>query len=648
MGGNALITVETRRYDRDEYFELEAEVLLKLRAALPTCRVEAIEAYHTKPSFGDMDIIVENKNNAKKILNRKLSEWKIKEIVKNRDCWSIAYGDFQVDLIFMEEEYFSSTLNYFSFNDIGNLLGRVSRQYGFKLGHRGLNYVLMRKTSLLKDINVTNDYMQALEFIGYDSERYKQGFETLEDMFEFVINNSHFDPDIFLLENRNYVARTRDSQRKNYSAFLKYIKDKEFPLNLIADKEKELERGFDTFKGFKLKHDAVFEKLRIKSIIKKKFNGKIILEITGYKGTDLGLFYHFMIKQIQNEGDTDEFFLEKEELEIREFISDVKLELETNGSSYRNFYDIEVARKIVMEELGIVKGSKVEIKLSDLFSTRELMKIAKETRSPIAVTNECEIVFNVDTYNFAIKDVLGIDYSFVKLSKSKIIKEEIAKYDTISDLNGIDDFIEDLSNIKKYSIEKKAIKLSRSKNGEALNSLVIKERTGRFICVDIEQYEKNSDVITEVGFSVFENNTVTVKHYIVTENAELKNGEFVPDNMLKFNFGESEHKSLDEICEIVLQEIELSDYLVGHAIRSDIIALFGSRVVSKLKPVVVDTSTLPKYVDKSEVEGVGLGRLANQLGVFTSNLHNAGNDAYYNMILLLKIIEVYDEQLINK
>ena len=114
MGGKALKEVETRRYERDEYLELEREVLDKVSSFLPDdIRCEAIKAYHTKPSFGDMDIVIEHIS-SKEHIEELFKQWGVKEVSKNSNCWSTHYNDFQVDFIFVEQEYYQSTLDYFA------------------------------------------------------------------------------------------------------------------------------------------------------------------------------------------------------------------------------------------------------------------------------------------------------------------------------------------------------------------------------------------------------------------------------------------------------------------------------------------------------------------------------------------------------
>jgi hypothetical protein len=45
--------------------------------------------------------------------------------------------NFQIDLIFTKPKFYESSLNYFAYNDLGNLLGRGAEQISGKLGASG-------------------------------------------------------------------------------------------------------------------------------------------------------------------------------------------------------------------------------------------------------------------------------------------------------------------------------------------------------------------------------------------------------------------------------------------------------------------------------------------------------------------------------
>ena len=81
---------------------------------------------------------------------------------------------FQVDLIRVDCRHMESAFSYFAFNDLGNLLGRIFHRAGFKLGHKGMCYVVREEgnqSNAIKEIEVTTSWKEALEFAGYDFMR---------------------------------------------------------------------------------------------------------------------------------------------------------------------------------------------------------------------------------------------------------------------------------------------------------------------------------------------------------------------------------------------------------------------------------------------------------------------------------------------
>ena len=70
-----------------------------------------------------------------------------------------------------------------------------------------------------------------------------------------------------------------------------------------------------------------------------------------------------------------------------------------------------------------------------------------------------------------------------------------------------------------------------------------------FLAFDTELYEHNHEMLLEIGFVEFtlkDDDSPKFFHYIITDNEHIKNGDNVPDNRDKFQFGTSERLSLRE------------------------------------------------------------------------------------------------------
>lgn len=297
MGGKAL-SCEAVRLTKEDYERLAAQVVERLKAAFPGRRVHAIESYRSKADFGDLDVLVESRGDDPHAAARALDAV---EVVRNGPVTSVGVrvrpevaaldgNVFQVDLIEIAPEAFEFAARYFSNSDLSNLLGRIAHAQGLKLKHEGLVYRFREGDHCFREIVLTRDYLAALPVLGYDPGRYAQGFEDLDEIFRYVASTPFFNRDIFLLENRNHVARTRDSKRPTYNAFLKWCAARpdlpafEYP----SDKNAWLPRIMAHFPGFEAQHEQAAADLARQREHKRRFNGAFVAALTGLEGRELG------------------------------------------------------------------------------------------------------------------------------------------------------------------------------------------------------------------------------------------------------------------------------------------------------------------------------------------------------------------------
>lgn len=293
MGGNALKDVVTRRYARAEYLELEKQVVDKLRRLFPDSWVDPIEAYSEKENFGDLDIVLSSDNlppNWVQLVGDCLMS---KQIVKNGNVCSFEHHEFQVDVILTPTKDYAVALDYYAFNDLGNLLGRVARSMGLKLGHTGLSYNWSVGTHLVRQFSVRSNWDAALDILGYDRAVYRKGFTTMESIFEFVASGKFFSPDIYLLHNRNHASRVRDSKRESYMWFLRWCEDNAARLSNYPKQTPE--HWVDYLKrevmGFAVNYDKVAAEWGREQQFKARYNGRVVADATGLPANkELGVF----------------------------------------------------------------------------------------------------------------------------------------------------------------------------------------------------------------------------------------------------------------------------------------------------------------------------------------------------------------------
>lgn len=295
MGGNALKETVTRRYNRDEYYTAVAYIKALFMQELPDLRVEDVKAYREKDTFGDIDMLVQKDNHAKERVRDMLEEAGVKEFVYNGDVWSVGWGDIQLDLIFQPLETFHFALNYFNWNDLGNLLGRIAHKMGFKLCFDGLKYVMRDGDYKVGELVVTTNFYAALDFLGYDYERFREGFGTLEEIFMYVASGDHFIKDAYPLEHRSHKARTRDAKRLSYQKMLGWVEETQPEDGFCPpDPPSDLGQAFYVFPDFHKTYEKMKKDYKISLTAAQKFNGKIVKAMVDLEGKELGSFIKFL------------------------------------------------------------------------------------------------------------------------------------------------------------------------------------------------------------------------------------------------------------------------------------------------------------------------------------------------------------------
>lgn len=318
MGGKAL-GFEAIRVNKNTYYMLFDGISNAIH-------VNLIPSYTTKETFGNMSMLYTHEAITTEVIINCLEMLGLRvyeNIVQNGDITSVGVylsekDVFQLDFIRVPLESLDFAYNYFSFNDMGNLLGRVARRVGLKFGYDGLWCVQRAPENdniVLKEHLLTREFHEALEHLGYDVKRYFQGFDTLEDIFEYVMTSRFYDFDKFDLTQRNHKARIRDAKRPNYRAFLEYAQ--EHPVvNKIDSVEHYQTYHFGKFPNFYKEYFEVLEQHKLDLEVKKKYNGKVVIDVLqgALKGKPLGEF----MKSIENTF-TRDFILNstKEDIEIR-------------------------------------------------------------------------------------------------------------------------------------------------------------------------------------------------------------------------------------------------------------------------------------------------------------------------------------------
>lgn len=269
-------------------------------------RITPVPAYRNKPSFGDLDFLVEGtwfggQEPPAEVFARTVGPG-YPVLVRNGGVNSVGVlvsdeevsGIFQVDLISAPTDRYDWTLSYLSWNDVGNLIGRVGRTADLKFGHDGLYYTVRTGdgsdvSRFFEDVLISKDWSVAVEFLGFDSKRWAEGFDTIEDIHQFIRAGKYVSAEAFFA--RNQRDRYRDEKRPVYGGFVQGLEDNPLPDYRCVPASKGQAR-YDwvtsAFPDAKEKIDASVERARLREVTKDRFNSYLVMKLTGREGPDLG------------------------------------------------------------------------------------------------------------------------------------------------------------------------------------------------------------------------------------------------------------------------------------------------------------------------------------------------------------------------
>jgi len=332
MGGNAVdqtYDVKPGRKPADEYHRIMERTCWKLSNMFSWSMLAPVKAYANKESFGDGDIILERDELPANWISIIHKAFAPQNMVVNRfggspfsykwddsvpevspDCFSVSFDvqGLQVDLILVNRNEFHAARVYYAFNDLGNFMGRIAERMGFKYGWDGFWKEVRVEDEVVGKILVSRDTAKVFDFLGYDYNRFKQGFNTLEEVYEYAASTQYFSRLPFQLENRNHKSRARDAKRSSYRGFLEWMADKPEldksawhvydPKNATdydlyrrnTERNGFLVVAYSTFPGLEAEYKNIETVEIIKRQAKQHWNGKLVSETTGYSGEKLGRF----------------------------------------------------------------------------------------------------------------------------------------------------------------------------------------------------------------------------------------------------------------------------------------------------------------------------------------------------------------------
>lgn len=283
MGGKAL-KIETERKTTDEFNKIASVIIPIIENKLGIDTFIA-KCYHNKETHGDMDILIkithEFHNKSINLVNWIKDTFNPIDINNNNGVVSFDYDNFQIDIIPMRESIWEIAKTWYSYDPFSNIAGKTAHKKMLKYGSMGLTYPFRNFNGRQShNITVSRDPEKIFDFLGYSYDVFKEGFDEIEEIFDYVISGKYFNYTTFLMENLRHIDRKRNKKRKSYNEFLQYVdknnikkeynfKAKDEYLNDIAEFFPEANL-LEKIEELKIKDDQ-------NQILATKFNGKLVM-----------------------------------------------------------------------------------------------------------------------------------------------------------------------------------------------------------------------------------------------------------------------------------------------------------------------------------------------------------------------------------
>ena len=297
MGGKALnkYGVTTERKSTEDFWRIANKIQEQIGFDLGLL-TQVVQCYRNKDSHGDLDLLIcididDNNIKWREYIN---SKFKPKAIHNNGGVYSFDYDNFQIDFILVKKSKWNTAIVYMGMDPLGNIMGKTYHKFNLSYGWDGLFYKFRNfNGSLAENILISNDPRKIFEFGDYDYDRYLDGFDYIEEIFQFVMRSRYFDNEMFRFENLKHIDKKRNRKRGSYHEFLKFLEENNIERKYPFHKDKDLYLPIiDEFFPEADLMGRLYELASIdreNKILSQKFNGDMVMSwIPNLMGKELG------------------------------------------------------------------------------------------------------------------------------------------------------------------------------------------------------------------------------------------------------------------------------------------------------------------------------------------------------------------------
>lgn len=291
MGGKLF---DLTRMPRAEYLEREAEIRAYMDRAMPGAY--RIPRYHdAKADFGDMDVIVRAGPDWGERREQIVRDLGITQVKVVGHVYSTVYRGLQTDFFAVPAARLDSMHAFMSFNDVGNIIGRMCRRFNLTWGEDGLSYVHRRASSesYRADLPVTQDFARVCAFLGLDHAAWVRGFADLDALFVWVTASPYFSVAPYLDEVEG-TMKQKSKLRPTIIRFIEWLRERGITQRVeFADKASYLPQVIAAFPEADLPRKLALEDQREARAIalRAKWSGKLVMQLRPeLRGAALGEF----------------------------------------------------------------------------------------------------------------------------------------------------------------------------------------------------------------------------------------------------------------------------------------------------------------------------------------------------------------------
>ncbi|KGU21017.1 hypothetical protein MG7_04982 [Candida albicans P34048] len=238
--------------------------------------------------------------------------------------------------------------------------------------------------------------------------------------------------------------------------------------------------------------------------------------------------------------------------------------------------------------------------------------------------------------------------------------ETLPQFQTLEDESSAHHIIYQ-SMVDKYASNNQNFKTNpRLADPRTRNNLLelMKDVYGRksiLFALDVEAWELDTNIVTEIGIAIYDPRgqadsliPATIQlHIRIKEHLARTNGKYVPHHAHNFNGNTSYIMSEREAATLTQSLINFyfisaeskgtGCYLVGHDLKGDVKWMNSLGVTFPSQFKSLDTNYLFRISHGKE--NISLKRALAFVHIPFAYLHNAGNDAYYTLLLAMKLCD---------